>query len=91
MARSKTATPDANVRVLALHGPEEAVKKDHLDTLLAALQKQHGEVETFTLDGKTSSLSDVLDELRGYSLMGTYKLVVVDPADDFVKAHREGA
>ncbi len=89
MARTKSATPDAATRVLALHGPEQAVQKDHLDALRTALEKQHGEVQTVGFDGKSATLADVFDELRGYSLMGGYKLVVVDPADDFLKAHRE--
>ena len=80
---------DASTRVLAVHGPEEAVKKQKIDQLRAALEAEHGELQKFDFDGKTATLADVFDELRGYSLMGGYKLVVVDPADDFVKAHRE--
>lgn len=86
---SKPAELDASVRVLALHGPEEAIKKEKIDQVRAALEAEHGEVQKFDFDGKTATLADVFDEVRGYSLMGGYKLVVVDPADDFVKAHRD--
>ncbi|MEL7088990.1 MAG: DNA polymerase III subunit delta, partial [Planctomycetota bacterium] len=86
---AKSVALDASVRVLALHGPEEAIKKEKIDQLLAALEAEHGEVQRFTFDGKLATLADVFDEVRGYSLMGGYKLVVLDPADDFVKAHRE--
>lgn len=86
---AKSVELDANVRVLAVHGPEDAIKKEKIDQLRTALEKEHGEVQRFSFDGKVASLAEVFDELRGYSLMGGYKLVVVDPADDFVKAHRE--
>ncbi|MEM9882180.1 MAG: DNA polymerase III subunit delta [Planctomycetota bacterium] len=87
-APSAPATLDADTRVVALHGPELAIQKEKLDALRETLEAVHGEVERFAFDGKTATLADVFDELRGYSLMGGYKLVEVDPADDFVKAHR---
>ncbi|MEM6855156.1 MAG: DNA polymerase III subunit delta, partial [Planctomycetota bacterium] len=86
---AKSVEMDAHVRVLAVHGPEDAIKKEKIDQLRAALEKEHGEVQRFTFDGKVATLAEVFDEVRGYSLMGGYKLVIVDPADDFVKAHRE--
>jgi DNA polymerase-3 subunit delta len=89
MAKAKPAILDASTRVLALHGPEDAVKQDYIANLRKNLEKVHGELDTHAFDGKIATLSDVFDEVRGYSLMGGYKLVIVDPADDFVKAHRE--
>ncbi|MEM8739630.1 MAG: DNA polymerase III subunit delta [Planctomycetota bacterium] len=86
---AKSVALDANVRVLAVHGPEDAIKKEKIDQLRVALEKEHGEVQRITFDGKTAALAEVFDEVRGYSLMGGYKLVTVDPADDFVKANRE--
>lgn len=86
---AKSVELDASVRVLALHGPEEALKKEKIDQVDAALQAKHGEVQRISFDGKIATLAEVFDEVRGYSLMGGYKLVVVDPADDFVKTHRE--
>ena len=80
---------DATVRILALHGSETAIQKEKLDELRAALESEHGELLRFDFDGKLAELADVFDEVRGYSLMGGYKLVVVDPAEDFVKSHRE--
>ena len=81
-------TVDADTRVLVLHGPEQMVMAEHMDALKAAIADTHGDFETFRFDGKTATLSDVFDELRGYSLMSVYKLVVVDEAEPFVKAHR---
>lgn len=94
MAKKKTttrkaaATVSAETRVLVLHGPEQMVMAEHMDTLKAAVAKAHGDFEAFRFDGKTATLADVFDELRGYSLMSTYKLVIVDEAEQFVKAHR---
>jgi len=86
---AKDVTLDASVRILALHGKEEMLKRQKLAELKAALIEKHGEIDTFTYDGKTATLADVFDELRGYSLMASYKLVIVDSADEFVKNHRE--
>lgn len=94
MAKKKTTTRkaasavSADTRILVLHGPEQMVMAEHMDTLKAAIAKAHGDYEVFRLDGKSATLSDVFDELRGYSLMSTYKLVIVDEAEPFVKAHR---
>lgn len=87
-SRKATTSVTAETRVLVLHGPEQMVMAEHMDSLKAALSKAHGEFEVFRFDGKTATLSDVFDELRGYSLMSTYKLVVVDEAEPYVKAHR---
>ncbi|MFP4223371.1 MAG: DNA polymerase III subunit delta [Phycisphaeraceae bacterium] len=80
---------DASTRICVLTGPEEMLKRQHLQELRQSLEKEHGEVETFTFDGKSAELAEVLDELRSYSLMQTYKLVLVDEADQFVKTHRQ--
>ncbi|MEM6257577.1 MAG: DNA polymerase III subunit delta [Planctomycetota bacterium] len=87
-SRKATAAVSAETRILVLHGPEQMVMAEHMDALKAGIAKAHGEFETFRFDGKAATLSDVFDELRGYSLMSVYKLVVVDEAEAFVKAHR---
>lgn len=86
--RKTASTVSADTRVLVLFGPEQMVMAEHMDTLKAAVAKAHGEFEVFRFDGKTATLADVFDELRGYSLMSTYKLVIVDEAEPFVKTHR---
>jgi len=75
-------------RIVLLHGKEAMLKTTAMNRLREALTKEHGEVETFIFPGR-SPLADVLDELRGYSLMSGYKIVVVDEADEFSKAHRD--
>lgn len=95
MAKKKTTktkaifTPDASTRLLILVGTEEMLKAEQLRTLTSALTEAQGEIDTFHFDGKTATLADVLDELRGYSLMMTYKLVIVDQAEDYAKKFKE--
>ncbi len=86
---AKDASLDASARIVALHGKEEMIKRQMLAELKAALVEKQGEIDTFIFDGKTATLADVFDEVRGYSLMASYKLVIVDSADEFVKNHRE--
>jgi len=89
-SRAKAETTlDASARILALHGKEELIKRQKLAELKAALIEKQGEIDTYTYDGQTATLADVFDELRGYSLMASYKLVIVDHADEFLKQHRE--
>ncbi|MFK7788153.1 MAG: DNA polymerase III subunit delta [Phycisphaeraceae bacterium] len=86
--RKATSTVTADTRILVLYGPEQMVMQEYMDTLKAAITQAHDDYEVFRFDGKSATLSDVFDELRGYSLMSTYKLVVIDEAEPFVKAHR---
>jgi DNA polymerase III subunit delta len=87
-ATSATAL-GASTRICVLYGPEEMVKREHLDQLRLALAEAHGETETIIYDGLTATLADVLDELRTYSLMPVHKLVIVDHGEEFVKRFRE--
>lgn len=95
MAKKKTTTRkaaaciSADTRILVLHGPDEMVRQEHLSTLRKALTDAHGEVEVFRFEGKSAALAEVFDELRGYSLMMTHKLVIVDEAELFVTRFRE--
>lgn len=88
-AKSKAApTLGADTRILVLQGKEAMLGRAYLDQLRQALEAAYGQVDTFTFDGKTASLADVLDEVRAYSLMMRHKLVLVDDAEPFVKTHR---
>lgn len=86
--KSKPAL-DAETRLCVLTGSETMLIQEHLDQLKQALKAQHGEVETFRFDGKVATVADVFDELRAYSLMVTYKVVIVDDAEHFVKSFRK--
>jgi len=85
----KDVTLDASMRIVVLHGKEDMLKRQRFVELRDALTAERGDIDTFEFDGKTATLADVFDELRGYSLMASYKLVVVDGADEFVKNHRD--
>ena len=75
---------DAQVRILLLTGPEQKVKQHYLKQLHTALESVHGELQTMVHDGRTATLSEVLDDLRTFSLMQQYKLVILNEADQFV-------
>ncbi len=87
-AKSAAGSIGAATRVLVLYGAEPMLMRQHLEQLTAALEKAHGETESFSFDGRTRAVADVLDELRSFSLMQCYKIVIVDDADQFVSAHR---
>lgn len=80
--------PDASARVCVLYGPEPMRKRLYFGALQAALEAEHGRVQIVQFDGQAATLAQVLDELRSYSLLEPYKLVVVDEADQFITAHR---
>ena len=88
-ATSSTQTLTADTRIAVIYGDEEMLKREHLETLRAALEAAHGQVETFVIDGEFAPLADVLDELRSFGLMQQHKIVIVDNADVFVKNNRE--
>ncbi|MEX0774587.1 MAG: DNA polymerase III subunit delta [Phycisphaeraceae bacterium] len=82
-------TPGADWRVCVLTGPDEMIKRLKLDELRSALEQEHGEFETMYYDGETVGLADVLDELRTYSMLQSFKVVVVDKAEKFAQRFRE--
>lgn len=75
--------------LVVIHGNEEMRKREFFVALVEALRKEKGELDIVTVDGKSTSLADVLDEVRSFSLMHSHKLVVVDNGDVFVSAHRD--
>ena len=85
---SKSAAPadlSAATRLVAVVGSEEMLKREHLDALRAALKSQHGDFETTYFHGPSAALADVLDEVRTYSLLQPFKMVILDEADAFLK------
>ena len=86
-APSKSAAPalGPDTRICVLHGPEHWLKSRYLQDLRKSLDEAHGETETFSFDGNSATLADVLDELRSYALMQHHKIVLVDNADEFLK------
>lgn len=87
MAKSAAAPTalDASMRVAVLHGKDSYLLTEHLKRYRKALEEKFGRVEEFAFNGESVGLSDVLDELRSWGLMGGHKLVVLDNADEFLK------
>lgn len=83
-ARKTKLSIDSQVRILLLTGPEQRVKQHYLKQLRTALKSVHGELQTMVHDGRTATLSEVLDDLRTFSLMQQYKLVILNEADQFL-------
>ncbi len=81
--------PTPDWRIVVLNGVEEMLKRKHLETLRQVMETAHGPFETFLFPGATAPLADVLDELRTYSLMQSFKIVIVDEADEFLKRYRD--
>lgn len=76
-------------RIVAIHGKEPMLRRVADESLRRALADRHGALESFPFEGRTAQLAEVLDELRGYSLMQSFKLVIVDEADEFLTRHRD--
>lgn len=94
-ARSDPAALGPEIRILILHGKERFLQDEYLKKLREALAEEHGagRVDTVRFDGSQGSriLADVLDECRSQGLMQQHKIVVVDNADQLVKAGDDDA
>lgn len=78
-----TRGPDAQHRIVILHGKDSFLRVEWSRRLRTSLETDFGGVDEFTFDGSTATLATVLDELRSYGLMSSHKLVIVDNADAF--------
>lgn len=84
-------TLNADHRVVILHGVDDFLRAGYVQQLREALEAAHGEVDRIRFDGAVAQAADVLDECRSLGLMSQHKLVVVENADQFLKASEEGA
>lgn len=79
--------------MLILHGKDRFRQDEHLQSLLAALTKKHGDggTDTVRFDGQQGAkiVADILDECRSFGLMQQHKIVLVDNAELLVKASDE--
>jgi len=78
-------TPNADDRLVLLHGKDGFLRSEHTSALRETLCEALGDVDVLHFDGATAVVADVLDECRSFGLMQQHKLVVVDEADQFVK------
>ncbi|MBL4590581.1 MAG: DNA polymerase III subunit delta [Phycisphaerales bacterium] len=84
----KTASraPTSDDRVVAIVGKELFLRSQYTSILRKSLIDKFGEIDTFTFDGNIADAATVLDECRSFGLMASHKLVIVDDADQFVRA-----
>jgi DNA polymerase-3 subunit delta len=69
-----------DTRVLVLAGPEAFLRRAFTERLKEAVEAAGESPEVVRFDGGEHLIGDVLDECRSFSLMGGYKIVVVDEA-----------
>lgn len=73
--------------VYAVYG-NDGFRKAEVTHRICELAAKHGAEEGATRFDSDADLSDVLDEVRTYSLLGGRRLVVVEGADAFISKHR---
>lgn len=81
---------NASMRMVILHGKEPFLMSRYTDDLETVLTKEFGEVDRIVIDGTTTDLATVLDEIRTFDLLTRHKLVVVDDADVFLASKGSG-
>jgi DNA polymerase III delta subunit len=94
-APGSPAAPSARSRLVVLHGPDRFKADTELAALRAALAKAHGPegFDTVRFDGAAGAriIADILDECRSVGLMQQHKIVLVDNADQLLKAGDDDA
>ncbi len=79
-------TPSAEHRIVVLVGKEVFLKTQYTNMLKDSLESAHGEIELFQFAGESTDIAQVLDECRSFGLMASHKLIIVDDADQLVRA-----
>ncbi len=85
--------PDLNaIPMMALFGAERYLKVQVLNSIpgFADDEDSDDEATVTRLTGKDADLRTVTDELSTVSMFGGRRIVVIDSADDFVSANRNG-
>jgi len=85
-AASTSRAPSAQDRIVVLVGKELFLRSQYTNMLKASLEEAHGEIEIFQFSGDSAEPAAVLDECRSFGLMARHKLIIVDEADQFIKA-----
>lgn len=75
----------------AIFGSDAYLKWEVLRTIRRLSAEEGGDVAAHSVEGRQATLPDILDELSTVSLFGDEtRLVIVEEADTFVTAHRNG-
>ena len=80
------ADAEAPPPIAVLHGPERFLILDQTEQLRRRVLALDPGATTSLFDGASASAADILDELRSMNLMMSRKLVIVDHADQLLKA-----
>jgi DNA polymerase III subunit delta len=75
--------------VYAVIGQDRFLRNEALQNIMRTLTPQMDALGPACVDGKNTSLADLLDEVRTPSLLGGRRVVIVDDADDCITANRE--
>ena len=78
--------PGPGCRVALYAGREAFLRQARVRVLREAIEGAGEEVEVIVFDGVTATLGDVFDECTSFGLLQQYKIVVVDNADEWIKA-----
>ncbi len=76
----------ADTRIVILHGKELFLRQEQTANLMNALRNEYGEVDVFTFSGNDADAATVLDECRSFGLIAAHKVIIVDEAEELVKA-----
>lgn len=86
----RQAQPDltAATPIVILHGKERFLQDVYMRRLRDLLIEAHGQdgVDAVRFDGGSATPADILDEARSFGLMQQHKLIIVDNADQLLKA-----
>lgn len=74
--------------VIAVFGDDSFLQQRVVHAIANQPAGDHGEMAETRFNGDQASLSDVLDEARMLPFLASRRLVIVDPAEKFVTAHR---
>ncbi|MGQ0628622.1 MAG: hypothetical protein ACT4PL_11045, partial [Phycisphaerales bacterium] len=83
-AAGKPAGTTTIPTVAVLHGPDRFTQLERTEAVKQAIATQHGAVEPVLFDGASAAPAVILDECRSLSLMQSFKLIIVDNADELL-------
>lgn len=74
--------------VYALIGKDRFLRAEAVARIIAAVGPDASDLGPVRVDGESTELAEVLDEVRTPTLLGGIRVVIVEEADAFISAHR---